>query len=351
MPQASTDETQVETSSLSTGLEDEASKQDANESSESSDTQSQSTEKPQTLLDVVKDQFKKSSSASESETEAEEKEETTEEKPSEESSEKPADTANAETDEKPVPYARFKEVNEEKNTLKQQVEANKAAVEDYQVIVNYLQDNNIPTERFGYWMKVAAAVENNSPDAQKLLEPYFTEWSSSRGDVLDADLQEAVDKGALSIEWAKKVMAGRGAEKAKARLDKSSQEQQAQRAAQQARNQLYTALSTWQQSKQQTDPDFKPKTDSKAPDGKYEIFLAKFSQAVQSHPISNAQDAVALSERVLQDVNTLFASFKPKPTQTKVLPKSTASTTKTTNQPSTLTDVVRATARKHGLGV
>ena len=233
----------------------------------------------------------------------------------EEAKDEPADQLPPEDEKKhedAVPYSRFEEVNKRVKDLEEPATRMRA-------IETFCQQKGIAPDDFQAALDFMAALREDPKKARTLLQPIVEQLDVVTGAGLPADLSKEVEDGLITAERAKEL--------AMLRLSKNGLEQgskldaeQRERSSQQA---LANALNTWDSSKRQVLPDFKPKSNGE-PDGIYEVFQAKFMQAWQSTPVKSIEDAIALAEKAFKDTMGFVERFKPAPKVQKMI-KSTGS--------------------------
>src|SRR5947207_2887792 len=177
----------------------------------------------------------------------------------------------------PVPYTRFKEVIDAKNTAERQIQDLTPYVQAQQNVQSFCTQYDISPEDFQFWMDIAALSKVNPSKALEALRPQVSTLQSLVGEALPKDLQEKVDAGEIPLEFAKRL--------AKAEAEKGLTQQHQERFIKQTRAQQEASLQRefantvgeWETAKKQHDPDFKPKATG-AKDEKYEFFLSRFAQ-------------------------------------------------------------------------
>lgn len=249
----------------------------------------------------------------EAEEEGEKKEELTEEKKTEE--------------EQHVPYERFKEINDAKVRLEDEVRMVEPKVKAYESITNYCQERNITPEQFNEALTVQGLINSDPAKALEKLLPIVEQLQGFTGNRLPNDLQQRVDSGKMEYETAKEIASLRaqvqfGQRKVefdnKANLLKQQQKLQAE---------LNNAAASWERTKRTSDPDYKPKSSETAPDGVFEItrdkFLAAIGQTMTDpvsgqlkyvNQLSSPQDMNALQEKCYNAAKQLFRPRNQKPT-------------------------------------
>lgn len=348
----STDITDVNTDSASSTESATASvgaeQTDANTNATESSTNATATQETETTLEsVVKKAFEDSSASEEGE-----KEQTAKtDKPVDEK-EQSADQTTNEEEKGPIPYERFKEVNEAKVTFEKQINEYKPLAESQKSIVSFCQNNNISPDDFQYWLDVAATVKNDPSKALELLQPQLDQLQSFRGDKLPPDLMKDVEDGVLTLAHAKRIAA---AEKQKEFVEKKSQQsaqQRQQELTQKYQTEMTNSLVSWAESKGSKVPEFKPKTGPNAKDGMYELFINKLTVELPRADIKDEQSLISFAEKTFESVLETVGGFttKSKAAGNKVL--RTSQTNGSQNgEPKTLDDAIKRAAQQHGLVV
>lgn len=250
----------------------------------------------------------------------------------------------------PVPYSRFKEVNEAKNQLEQQLEGQKSFVEAQKSIGDFCLNNNISNDEFSFWLNIAAKVKNAPEEALKLLQPHFQQLQSFQGEVLPPDLQKSVDDGEISLKHAQRLAAAENKSKFTQQQTKLSQEQIQQREVQRFQYEVQTSMHTWAKSKMATDPDFKPKESEDAEDGKFEFVQNKLAAGYQGAKLTDVASIVAFAEKVYESVNKSLGKFKPHPALSSSKVKSTNNgATPKNGAPESFEEAMTLGARKAGV--
>ena len=209
---------------------------------------------------------------------------------------------------KPVPYERFREVAQERQTFKQQIEALQPKVQNYDNIVKFCKDHFITPDQHKTVMEIQALLNTNPAEALKRLEPIVDSLKGFTGGKLPPDLQKDVDEGRLTVEHARRIAraeAQQQFEKTSAQQREKQREAMAMEAAIQQTNK---AASDWERQKRSSDPDYKPSTNGI--DGLWEDVRDKFSALLNQmdgqgnfvNRVATPQDMVALQERAYQAV-------------------------------------------------
>lgn len=318
---------------------------------EQSSTPAPAVEAKTTLADVIKSAYEKSAppaDAPEPQEPAPEPEAKAEPEPEPEPE---ADPKSQDKEAKgPIPYERFAEVNSKKVELEKQLEASKPLLEAHQSVIKFCQNEGISQEQFQSFIQLAALANNQPAEALKQLQSMVAKLESDVGEALSPDLQAAVDSGALTLDYAKRLSKAEKAKELEARRTQHQRQQHEQQLTQQAQVQLQTAFSTWLNNKQTLIPDFKPSGDGKP--GIYELVMNDIMvKAPQSAIGADPQKLLALAEQSLASILPLF-NRPGAPRQTRPpLRTSQTNTGQTESAPKTLKDVVFNVAKRNGIAV
>lgn len=236
--------------------------------------------------------------------------------------EKEDDTEVDET--KPVPYDRFKQVNDERNNLKTEVEGYKSKATNFDAITDYCTKNNIQPTEFQKALEIQSMLSRGDAEgALKALRPILESLESLNGDRLPPDLQSKVDDAKMELEDAKELARLRN----RGKLDTKSMERQRadwqrQQEAEYA-NRCRKAANDWELGKRGSDPDYLPKKNENSPDGKWELTRDKYlalSHATNErgeyfNPIRSESDMLALMDKAYKSVTAIWSTIKRPPTR------------------------------------
>jgi len=253
-------------------------------------------------------------------------------------------------DEGPVPYERFKEVNEAKSTLEAKVQEYEPLAQAQQGIATFCEQNSITPEQFQQGMQMLALVNTNPMEAKKMLEPIWNQLSGLTGDQLPADLAKKVEDGVIDEETAREVARLRGQTQVSDAQRKLNEERAVKSAQQQHIKQVADSITQWGTAKQAKDPDFKPKSGPNAKDGKYEVFSDKLYRLMAGSFPKTVADAVKLAEQAYADASGLFDRFGKRTVSSPKLNSSKSTSNSSNSEPKSATEAVtQMLAAKHGI--
>jgi len=203
-------------------------------------------------------------------------------------------------------HPRFQELVKQKNEFAQQVESLKPQVERVKTLDKYCQDNGITEQEFHDALNIVALLKKDPRAARSKLNEFVETIDVTLGDRLPVDIQKKVDDGVIDLESAKEL--------AQARLSSRNSQWQVktseQRHAEEQNRLKVEAITSWQASKQSSDPDFQKK---------FDLIQDRFVFLINTEPPQTAQQAVALAEKAYKFVNDKLGMFVPKPKAKKVL--------------------------------
>lgn len=301
------------------------------------------------LLSQVKAMIK--DKASQAEKDDKETEEVPKEDSTEEESTETETTEEAVDPTKPIPYERFKEVNEARTVLEKNWTAAQPVIEAQHSITEFCQSNNISPQEFEYWLNVAALAKTDPAKAKEFLKPELEKLDSFTGDRLSPELTAAVENGEISLDWAKKIAASESKALHAQKSQKFTVEQQIQQKQQEFSQQLDNGLKSWIQQKQAKIPNFKPKASEDKPDGLMELWSYKFVSAAKTAKINSPADLLAIADKTLSDLQASLKGFSPKPKTPPRMSSTQASPANDQSKPKSIMDIARNVCAKQGISI
>lgn len=173
-----------------------------------------------------------------------------------------SDKDGGEDDDENLPFhehPRWKQVVSERDDFKAKAEEYKPAHEAITRVETFLTDNNLTVEEFNQSLQISALMRNDPHKALEALTPYWNTLLQVTGHVLPKDLQEAVEAGTISENYAQEIAKARAGQ----RLSEQRVEVTEQRSAQQQQSTRHQALqsvaSAWEQQWSGSDPDYQKK--------------------------------------------------------------------------------------------
>lgn len=324
---------------------------DVNKTTESSSVETPETKKTEkTIADVVQETYDKATEKDSSPEKVEGQESEVQGlNPTDEKKEETVEKEETESEDKKeeLPpfheHPRWKEIVADRDSAKAELERLQPVVQAHVNVSNFCQKNNITAEEYNEVLQMAALAKNDPIAFHSKLKDMVAQMAPDAGDALSPELQKAVDDGEITLPWAQKLAKQQAQGKFAQQKAKLSVEQQAANAQQQFVNNIKTALSTWEQSTAKNDPDFVEGSP------KYKWFMAELSSQIVKTDIKTANDAVVLAVKAYEMVNENLGKVIPKNGATRKPLSSTKSSTTAPKKPTTIAEVVRATAAKHGL--
>jgi len=260
----------------------------------------------------------------------------------------------------PVPYQRWKPLYEESKALKAEVENSKPLVEGQKQIQDYCVKNQITPEQFSQGLELLALMNSNPQEAVKKLASIAGELQDMTGDRLPEDLAAEVASGDISENRAKELAKLRAQTKQGQQQQERSQATIRQEREQALIREVGNASNSWITGKQSVDPDFRPKANVNAVDGKYEWVREKYlamTQQTDEHgkfvfPVRSAADVSKYLELAYNAVEKSLASFRPKSSNkgSKNLSANNSNGGQET-EPTSILEIAKRVGAKHGINI
>lgn len=188
-------------------------------------------------------------------------------------------------------HPRFKKVLEERNAYKENAAK-------FDVMQNYLTDNNLSGDEAAKGLEIMALMKSNPMAALTALKPYVANLSEAAGVILPQDIQNRVNDGYLDEDAGRELAATRAeAARQKQRLDMIAAQQQ-QAKARETITDLAETVTAWEQRTKQSDPDFELKQDEI--DDRIRVMVNE-----RGRP-QTRQDAISMVKEAYEQVNTRF---------------------------------------------
>jgi hypothetical protein len=220
----------------------------------------------------------------------------------------------------PVPYTRFKQVLEARNTLEQEVEKLKPVVEGHRSIVKYCKEYGIDNKSFSSHLELAALRNSDPEEYVKRLTGMLEEQGVTLGAEasLPPDIQKLLDDGDISEEVAQRLAKAEREKEQKEKLAQSRQAVLQKQTEEREISLIVDAANTWESAKRKEDLDYRPKTDKNQPDGKWELvrdrFLLLSKQQDENgnfvHKLTT-ESVIKLMDRAYQEITKSLARFTP----------------------------------------
>ena len=274
------------------------------------------------------------------------------------SGEDEAVAAEPETDEKSgegkdadVPFhkhPRWQELLRERDGYKQQVESLKEKAERFDAIGAFAQQHGLTADELNQGFQIMALMKNDPQKALELLAPHLANLELATGRRLPEDLQADVENGLITAERAQELArirleaqthrqrAERTEAEIRAEREREQQREQQRQAAEAARA-MQGAVTQWEESIKQRDPDYSHKQ-------RFVTDRVRALMAERGRP-QNAEEAVALVKEAYDDVTRQMRAILPKREQVRTV-TSEQSSTRAAPAPKTMEEAIRAAMRK-----
>lgn len=302
---------------------------DANAAESSDAGTTDANEAPKSLLDVVKSAVEKVTKAPEDSSTPEEAKQEAEAKP--ETDEPKADDAD-------VPFhnhPRWKQIVAERD-------AAQADATEYGKITTFMEVNNLVATEVAEGFEIMALLKQGTPEsiekALEWFEPRTAMLREAVGRTLPADLQEKVDTGMIDADVAAELAQARAGQALRERHGEATAaaaaEAQQREAAQVTQRSMMDAVTAWEKRTAGADPDYAEKKASMV-----ETTARAIIQRTGKAPAS-ADEAVALVDQALNEVNASLKALIPKPRP--ITPAPTSMSARNSVVPKTLREAIEA---------
>lgn len=225
---------------------------------------------------------------------------------------------------RPKTKRRIEGLLNERKALKDELEGLRPQAQQFEQMVNYVRDAGLDTHEVNQTFEAARlikAASRGQVDPQVALDaimPFVQEVQALAGQILPPELQSQVEQGALSEAHARdlaRLRASTQARDAAARqaadvAARQQAEQQTQAQARQAAQATAQAVSAWENSWKQSDPDYRLKTGRVQEKVELEVMRRRGA------PLG-PEEALAIAKKARADVEAELRAFQPKRTEVK----------------------------------
>jgi hypothetical protein len=250
-------------------------------------------------------------------------------------------------------HPRWKEVLNQRDEFKkkhaeieQKVKEAEPKLKWYENHANFMRQYGISDQDFVNTMNFLALQRTNPAQAREILKPMWESLQSFDENYIPPEIQRLVDENEMTPDAAKMMAKLQAQVTGSQRMQHVSREQQQRNQAQS----IVEAVTSWEQTKRASDPDFVPKQDN-SPDGLLEMTAANYAHLNALRPASDARSAVALLEEAYGRAKATIERFLPKKPATRQTPSSSKSSAppKKKFEDMSTDEVVAATAARHGI--
>lgn len=208
---------------------------------------------------------------------------------------------------------RIRHLNDQKKGLETEVEVLRGEAALSQKITGYLESNGIEPEELDNTLAITAAIKRGRfGEALKLMTPVYQELQKRAGEVLPAELQQAVRDGKISQAHARELHKSRTELSNSKAQDQETQQRKAAEKRQADHQTTVTssaqAVTEWERGKAAADPDWQLKQGFLATALKAETL--EFARTNQRFP--TAKEAVTLADAALKNIETQMKAISPK---------------------------------------
>lgn len=247
-----------------------------------------------------------------------------------------ADKAKADSEDDPPfhEHPRWKQLVNERDDLKKAVEDGTEAQEAISRLESHMSSENISVEEFNRLLVVAGLMKNDPEKALEALTPYYRSLVEITGRTLTPELQDAVDQGFMTEDYAKQLARANAQNNVQAsRLEGQNQRHEADNQVTHGEN-LKAYANEWDREWSGSDPDYNQK-------------LARVTEKTElvmlrEGPPKDRAGVRALLDRVKGEVDAELRSFLPKPRSITPNPVNSAATSGAQPAPKTMLEAMEA---------
>lgn len=206
----------------------------------------------------------------------------------------------------------FRKLVKERNELREARDTVKPTVERLKAIDDFCTASGITGQQFKAALEIQALLNTNPQEAWKRLQPVVEQLTRFTGQgtiPLPDDLRAEVEAGTLSEARARQIVSL--GEQKKFNETRATQTQMESR-----NNEVFNAITTWEQNIRTHDPDFPRK--QRLVSNRFSI-LAADNAAKTGQQFLDATTARTLAQQAYDEINAEIGAFIPKPVPTKVL--------------------------------
>lgn len=239
---------------------------------------------------------------------------------------------------KPKTQRRVRQLIEERNSARAELETVKQKAQGFEQIETYVRANGLTELDVNTGFEIMALMTRDPKAALEKLTPIVQHLQQTVGAVLPTDIAEDMRLGYISEQRAYELSQARAQAAIKAqeaqRLAETQQREAAQRQTEAHIEAVASAVTSWEKAKSSTDPDWELKRSRIGELMELEVRRSGYPRT--------AQDAVKLAETALERVSSELRRYTPK---TPVTPVVNASSSRSAAAPETMLDAIKQAIR------
>ena len=221
-------------------------------------------------------------------------------------------------------HPRWKEMITEREALKPRAE-------QYDKIMNFMQQSSLSAEEMAEGMQVMAMMKNNPMEAYKAIKTYAERLAPYAGEVLPDDIKSKVNDGFIDADTAKELAALKAEREFITQRNNQAQQAHANQQVQANAKAMHDAVATWEITEKSRDPDWS---------AKYEMVMDRARILLQQGQPKSPSEAIEIAQRALSEVNSRLRPLAGRNVSIKS-PTSSLSSANTQTKPRSLEEVVR----------
>jgi hypothetical protein len=231
--------------------------------------------------------------------------------------------------------ARYQAIISQRDTAETKLKDLEPKAAQYDVIVKQIRETGLDQTDLNAGFELMTLMKKGDFfGARAKLAPIWDQISKLTGGDVPKDLVEEIAAGKLSEARARELSVARAA----AQIGNQRQQAAVQESERARSQQLTTAtvdsVNAWEKQKAAIDPDWK----LKAP----EIMRSLKLSLLEGNRPATVQDAVAMAEKALEEVNTRFKAYRPAPRAIRPVVGNVGASNRSNSDPKNMLDIVRS---------
>ena len=234
---------------------------------------------------------------------------------------------------------RFKELIQERNTLRSEVESAEEIRGQIASIELAGRKLGLNEQEVGNMFASLVVMQDDPEKGYQMLNEVQASLAAKLGHQLPPDLQEKVDEGYLDAETAARVAQAEAKAQLSDRAAKELEEQYRVQQAAETQNAITTAVNTYHQQIRESDPDY---ANPQIAEAKDEILRKELLSLVQTQGQPTSVEAARqMAEQAYESTNKVIKALRPTPTPQRPI-SSRGNVATSAAQPKTMLEAIEA---------
>lgn len=201
-------------------------------------------------------------------------------------------------------HPRWKEKQKEVDDLKRSNEGLKRDADQYRVVDDFMQKNNLLPSEVADGFRIMSLMKNDPKRAVGELRSYIHGIELSLGERLSDDLQQQVDDGKITEEAARELQLSRARNEQLETTVKAERQDRSAQELQNLRSSIASTITDWEKAQAKSDPDYSVKQP---------MVMDRVTAIVRERGrgFTSVEDAQAVAKQALDDVNARLKGVMP----------------------------------------